>query len=400
MASLNFGRALTAALGLGLLLATACGGTATQANSASAPGVTATTIEIGINGTLTGASGAALKPVTDASQAWFDYVNSQGGINGRKLHVTLLDDGTQPPTAVANVKALEAKPAFVIFGGGGSAQSTAIFPILNTDKVPYLFPFANLTTLNSPLQKYVFSINPLYGQQDAAFIANSFKQYGAGSLYFIVQNIPGYDQLIADAKKQVESLGGTFSGSQTIIAGTPDYTPTVLKMAATKPNYVMILTSAPDEARIVNTMVTQHALPDKHIFGPNMNSQQFTSVLDPSLANANLISALSPVAPSGTPEASTCETAFKKASPQVPSQSFTLLGCAEAQVLTEALKKAGANPTRDGLVAVLEGFKGQRVTQVLPPLTFGPDNRYGLAAMFWLDLKAGNLVLAGQVNLS
>src|ERR1700729_1751632 len=66
--------------------------------TASAPGITATTITIGSHQPLTGPAAPGYSEIAPASAAYFAYVNANGGVNGRKILYKYLDDGYNPTT--------------------------------------------------------------------------------------------------------------------------------------------------------------------------------------------------------------------------------------------------------------------------------------------------------------
>jgi branched-chain amino acid transport system substrate-binding protein len=71
----------------------------TTAGGSSAPGVSATAIKIGTIATETGSLASNFDAFTPGMQAYFDMVNANGGINGRKLNIAYsLDDGGSPTT--------------------------------------------------------------------------------------------------------------------------------------------------------------------------------------------------------------------------------------------------------------------------------------------------------------
>src|SRR5262249_21241671 len=87
---------------LTMLTMSSCGLTKGAADNASEQGVTDTQIKIGTTNPLTGPVAASCKPVSDGARAWFDHVNSQGGINGRKIVDQVLDDAFKAPEALTN----------------------------------------------------------------------------------------------------------------------------------------------------------------------------------------------------------------------------------------------------------------------------------------------------------
>ena len=74
-------------------------GTAGAATSSSAPGVTPNSITVGTISTQTGTLAANSSSVIYGERAYFDYINAQGGVNGRKIdYKYALDDGGNPTT--------------------------------------------------------------------------------------------------------------------------------------------------------------------------------------------------------------------------------------------------------------------------------------------------------------
>ncbi|HEY7919775.1 MAG TPA: ABC transporter substrate-binding protein, partial [Streptosporangiaceae bacterium] len=74
--------------------------------TASAPGITATTITIGSHQPLTGVAAPGFDEIAPASNAYFQYVNAHGGIYGRKIVYKYLDDKYDPTNTVSVVKQL------------------------------------------------------------------------------------------------------------------------------------------------------------------------------------------------------------------------------------------------------------------------------------------------------
>jgi ABC-type branched-subunit amino acid transport system substrate-binding protein len=97
-------RAVAATLLTGTLLGTAvlatqAGGAGAQSSGASAPGVTANSITVGTISTQTGTLASNFSSLIQGERAYFDYVNAQGGVNGRKIdYKYALDDGGNPTT--------------------------------------------------------------------------------------------------------------------------------------------------------------------------------------------------------------------------------------------------------------------------------------------------------------
>ncbi len=145
----------TAAI-LGMLLASLTPGQA--AETRYGPGVTDTEIKIGqtmpYSGPLSGAG-----TVGRAELAYFEMLNEEGGINGRKVRLISLDDAFSPPKTVEQTRKLvEEEQVLAIFGTIGTAPSAAVQRYLNERKIPQLFIQSGASRLCRPR---TFSMEPV-----------------------------------------------------------------------------------------------------------------------------------------------------------------------------------------------------------------------------------------------
>jgi branched-chain amino acid transport system substrate-binding protein len=114
------------------------------------PGATDTEIKIGNIMPYSGpASSYGLIGKTEA--AYFNMINDQGGINGRKVNFISYDDGYSPPKAVEQVRKLvESDEVLVVFNSLGTPSNTAFQKYLNAKKVPQLFVATGASKWNDP----------------------------------------------------------------------------------------------------------------------------------------------------------------------------------------------------------------------------------------------------------
>ncbi len=84
-------------------------------------------------------------------QAYFNMINAQGGINGRKINFLSDDDGYSPPKAVEQARKLvEDDGVLLIFNSLGTPSNSAIQKYMNTKKVPQLFVASGASKWNNP----------------------------------------------------------------------------------------------------------------------------------------------------------------------------------------------------------------------------------------------------------
>ncbi len=89
--------------------------------------------------------------IGNTEQAYFNMINAQGGINGRKINFLSDDDGYSPPKAVEQARKLvEDDGVLLIFNSLGTPSNSAIQKYMNTKKVPQLFVASGASKWNNP----------------------------------------------------------------------------------------------------------------------------------------------------------------------------------------------------------------------------------------------------------
>jgi len=138
--------------GLSALLACITFAAATGASGAKSydPGASDEEIKIGQTMPYSGPA-SAYGTIGRTEAAYFDMINAQGGVNGRKIRLISLDDGYSPPRTVEQVRKLvEEEQVLFIFQSLGTPPNSAIHKYLNAKKVPQLFVATGATKWGDP----------------------------------------------------------------------------------------------------------------------------------------------------------------------------------------------------------------------------------------------------------
>ncbi len=176
---LSHAKSLGRSLGLAALLAVALAGTA-YAQKQYDPGATDTEIKVGNIMPYSGPA-SAYATIGKTEQAYFNKLNAEGGINGRKINFVSYDDGYSPPKAVEQARKLvEADEVLLIFNPLGTPSNSAIQKYMNAKKVPQLFVSTGAAKWNDPKNfPWTMGWQPSY-QVEARIYAK-----------YILQNLPG-----------------------------------------------------------------------------------------------------------------------------------------------------------------------------------------------------------------
>lgn len=123
-----------------------------QGQKAYGPGVSDTEIRIGQ--TMPYSGPLASNSIQGRVQAaYIQWLNDQGGINGRKINLLSVDDGYNPPKTVEQVRKLvETENVSFMFATLGTPTSMSVRKYLNDRKVPQLFCGSGAEALNDPTQ--------------------------------------------------------------------------------------------------------------------------------------------------------------------------------------------------------------------------------------------------------
>jgi branched-chain amino acid transport system substrate-binding protein len=114
------------------------------------PGATDTEIKIGQTMPYSGPV-SAYGTIGKAEIAYFEKINAEGGVNGRKIKLISLDDGFSPPRTIEQVRKLvEQEEVLLLFQTLGTATNTGIQKYVNAKKVPHLFLATGATKWGDP----------------------------------------------------------------------------------------------------------------------------------------------------------------------------------------------------------------------------------------------------------
>jgi branched-chain amino acid transport system substrate-binding protein len=134
---------------------------ALSGSPAATPGVTSSTITIGGTVPLNGPA-SAFGSVGRGADAYFRYVNSKGGVFGRKIVYKFLDDGYEVPQTIQLTRQLvEQDKVLAIFNTVGTEHALAIRSYLNEQKVPELFVGTGVSRIANEHKKYPWTMGYL-----------------------------------------------------------------------------------------------------------------------------------------------------------------------------------------------------------------------------------------------
>lgn len=135
-------------------------GAAVVASAQDVPGVTEDTILLGTSGPMTGPANA-VGTVIRSMETYFNAVNAEGGINGRRIELIILDDAYDPAKAQANVrKLIEDDQVFAVVGVLGASIVESVIDYIDTSDVPWVGLISGSRKPSMPPRDNVFVGSP------------------------------------------------------------------------------------------------------------------------------------------------------------------------------------------------------------------------------------------------
>ncbi|GAB2996806.1 ABC transporter substrate-binding protein [Amycolatopsis acidiphila] len=377
------GIALTAALALTLSACAGGGG-----GGSSTPGVTDNSVTIGSTIPLTGPAAPGYSEQGPAAKAFFDYVNANGGVNGRQISLKYLDDGYNPAQTVTLTKQLVLQDnVFAVVGALGTPTHTKVVDFLNSSRVPDLFVASGCTCWDNPKEHpYTYGWQPDYtveGKILGDYVKKNFAGKKVAYFYqdddFGRDGMKGLDKYIDPSQvvqRQPYQPGNTDVAAQVsaiarsqadvvVLETIPAYT-ALFKLTSLKLGYnPKLLASSVGADPITVSGLLEN-------FAKQSGASVKGSDLIEGLVTSAYLPALNDMSNSWT-------ALFKKIHdqyiPNVPFDGNVYYAMSYAYTFVQALQAAGKNLTRQGLIDALN--KGGLRGPGLVPFRYGADSHAG-----------------------
>ncbi len=345
-------------------------------------GVTPTTIKLGITIPLTGSAAPGYNKIPAAMIAYFNYVNDNGGVNGRKIQLVVKDDAYLPTLAVAKTNELILKDkVFAVIGALGTANHIAVSKSVNLGRrgVPDLFLNTGFSGF-ADAKKYptTFSLFPSY-IMEAKIMGQYLKDKFPGKKLGLIYQA---DDFGTDALAGFKQAGTNFavkvsyaSGSQS--AQTAAGWVSKLKTAGAEVVVMFGVTTASGAALATSAALGYKAQWILGSVGGDATTLKAVGV--PAVVLTGAIGASFLPAPTDTsdPYVAFFQGINTKYNGGAVFDNNVLVGMNTAMMTVQALRAAGSNPTQKGLVAALESKGSTFASAGLAPLNYAKGVHVG-----------------------
>jgi branched-chain amino acid transport system substrate-binding protein len=361
-------------LGAALLGTLALAASPAAAQKKYGPGASDTEIKIGNIMPYSGPA-SAYGVIGKTEAAYFNKINAEGGINGRKINFISYDDGYSPPKAVEQARKLvESDEVLLIFQSLGTPSNTAIQKYMNAKKVPQLFVATGATKWNDPKNfPWTMGWQPNYQSEGHIYAQYLLKNHPNGKIGILFQN----DDY---GKDYVKGMKDGLNGKMQIVAELPYETtdPTVdSQMVNLKGSGADVFFNVTTPKFAAQAIKKAAEIEWKPIHLLNSVSNSVGAVLKPAgLDNAkgifSTIYLKDPTDPTWKDDAAHKEwLAFMdKYYPDGDKTStFTVFGYLVAQTMVQVLQQCSDDLTRENVMKQAANLKDLHLGMLLPGIT-------------------------------
>lgn len=315
-------------------------------------GVSKTAISLGQSLAMTGPGATLALPFAQGARLYFDRVNAGGGIHGRKIELSTLDDMGKPDTAVANTRKLLEQKVFSLFGYYGSPQVTAVNALLKDTDLLLFAPMAGADELRGSLYPNVYSVRPGYSEE-AAVITRHAETLGMRKLAILHGKDAESLAALDSAERTMGGLGANLVAKSALSGGS--VAGMVDQVLDKKPESVLVISDATGAANAIRDLRA------KGFRGPVYG---FSSTGESLLAEQLGAAGAGVVVVRVTPKSDNAKSVLVRelqadalAARLGKSNVYMLEGYIAAWTYTEALRKAGKDPTRAKLRKALDSLQ-------------------------------------------
>jgi ABC-type branched-subunit amino acid transport system substrate-binding protein len=339
--------------------------------------VTATTITVGQIDDLSAPVQGLFLGAKVGTEAYFNYINSQGGVDGRKLVLDARDSQFNAGTMVAEGNTVAQKDLAMV--GSYSLLDAALKPVLDQHQMPYIGVPISQTILQDP-NVYATWVPPLDQ------IPTGAMQYFSQKYPTAVQHVGTIYGSIAAAlfppiKAAAQSVGWHFDYTRAYGATETNFLPDAIKMKAAGVQLVYDFGSG----SAVQTSQWLKAAQEANFHPIEVQSENYFNTLA-QLAGSTANGVYFPLTyalfagedAQAVPEVALLDKWAKQTDPSYTADSGDLVwGWSSAMLFVQALKDAGANPTRANLAAALQKITGFGANGLLPPSNIATSQASG-----------------------
>jgi branched-chain amino acid transport system substrate-binding protein len=322
---------------------------------AQTTGVTDKEIVIGSCAALQGPSSFLGRETVAGAKTYFDLVNEEGGVHGRKLRLVSFDDGYDATQAQACWDKLMAQKVFALGFFVGTPTAIKYVPLAEAEEIPLVGLFTGAQTLYTPIRHWIINVRASYFDETREQVEGLWNVLHYKKIAVIYPDDAFGSAVLQGVEAALKSEAAEPLAKASYVRQTNQVADAVDKIKAANPDAVVVV----GPSNTVSPIIKQaHAKGWRPLFvtvsfvgtdelvheaGPDAEGMVITQVVPPYYLTELKTIAL-------------YRGALQKYMPGSRPNLVSLEGFVDAMVLVEGLKRAGKDLTREGLIHAIESI--------------------------------------------
>ena len=292
----------------------------------------------------------------EGAKACFAAINAKGGVNGRLIELTAVDDGYDVKRALANVKGfIEDRSNFALFNCMGTPMIEAMLPQVIESGMPFFAPFSGALLARPKNAPNVFNIRASYADE-AEQLVQHLATIGIKRIAIVYQNNSFGKEVFTATQQSMAKHKLDATVIVTVENNSSDAGAAATRVASSQPEAVLLgLAGKPTVDFVKAIRQLRKGLP---LYALSVMGAAATLKAMGDDATGIAVSQVVPL-PGNTvvPLVREFQQAWKAAGVALEASHLALEGYINARVFSEALRRAGRNPTRGSFMENAWGIK-------------------------------------------
>jgi branched-chain amino acid transport system substrate-binding protein len=336
-------------------------------------GITSHRITLAQSAAFSGPAAQLGIQVHAGAKVYFDSVNDQGGVFGRKIEFVTADDKYEPQLAANNTKRFIESDVFALFGYVGTPTSNAAIPIFTPAKVIFFAPVSGAQSLREPFNRQIFNVRAGYSEETEHLIDRLVK-LGIKNIAVFYQNDAYGLSGLEGVQRALTKRNLPLVETATVERNSTDVSAAAAKLLPKRPDAIIQISAYASCAALIKQMKNAGYTGQFHNVS-FVGSQALAGALGPDGPGIGISQVVPFPWQQSNPLVGEYIKALKKAG--IADANFSSLeGYIAAKVFVEGLRRAGADLTRDRFIKALETINLTNY-DIGFPVSFSPTNHNG-----------------------
>jgi branched-chain amino acid transport system substrate-binding protein len=324
-------------------------------NAQGAPGVTDKEIVIGSCAALEGLSSFLGRETVIGAEAYFEMVNAEGGVHGRKLRLVSADDSYDPAKTQACWDKLMAQKVFAMGFFVGTPTAVKYAPLADANEVPLVGLFTGAQTLYTPLRKWVINVRASYSDETREQVEGLWNTLHYKRIGVIYPDDAFGSAVLSGVQAALKTNGTEPAAVASYVRQTVQVGDAIDKVRAANPEAVVVVGPSNTVAPILRVA---HSKGWKPLFltVSFVGTDELIQEAGPEAEGVVITQVVPPYYLTDLKTVALYRRELQQHKPNSRPNFVSLEGFVDAMVMVEGLKKAGKDLTREGLIHAIESM--------------------------------------------